>query len=246
MQDLLYYIEQRTTDLRSNPFVTWLSDTSVDPKERLSAWLPCAAFFVFGFKDLNTDALQYPEDEARRDPLKRAINQHAAEDSVHWPWYLSDLRTLGLDKTMPLSDALRFLWGNNTEAQRRAVYRLCSMADRAREPLLRYAMIAALESYAHLLFATVTRVSEEFEKKTGTRLQYLGATHFGREPGHLANQEDDTEHTLLQQVLDDRTREKAIEIAGAVCDVIDLRWREFHRVAQSARLAEQQAEDLAA
>ncbi|HEV2381084.1 MAG TPA: hypothetical protein VG206_14990 [Terriglobia bacterium] len=197
MQNVLCYIEKRTTELNINPFITWLSDPSIPAKERLSRWLPCAAFFVFGFKDLNGEALQYPKGQALRDPLKWAINQHAAEDSMHWPWYLNDLRTLGLDVPTTLSEALQFLWGDETLAQRRAVYRLCTLADRAQDPLLRYSMIAALESYAHLLFATVTRASEEFERETGIGLEYLGAMHFGREPGHLANQEDNTEAMLL-------------------------------------------------
>lgn len=242
MRDVLCYIEGRTNELNSNPFITWLSDTSIPPRERLSGWLPYAAFFVFGFKDLNAESLRYPTEEAQLDPLKEAINQHTAEDSMHWPWYLSDLRTLGLDQSLTLSEALRFLWSDQTLAQRRAVYRLCALAHHAQAPILRYSMIAALESYAHLLFATVSRVSEELEVTTGVRLLYLGATHFGREPGHLANQEDDTEHTVLQQVLDGPTRAQALEIAETVFEVIDQRWREFHQAALSPRRAEKTVE----
>jgi hypothetical protein len=238
MQRLIRYIDARTKELEANPFIGWLSDTSISPKTRLSAWLPSAAFFVFGFKDLNAEALPYPEEEARMDPLKKAINEHGAEDSMHWPWYLSDLKTLGLDREMTLSEALRFLWGKQTIAQRRAVYRLYALCERAQEPIIRYCLIAALESYAHLLFATVTRVSEEFEEETGVRLQYLGAAHFSREPGHMANQHDDTEDLALQQHLDDQQLQLAMEIAGAVGDVIDQRWREFYEVAQSVQSPE--------
>jgi hypothetical protein len=237
MQHLLEYIGKRTEGLRSHPFITWLGDTSVPPRERLSAWLPCAAFFVFGFKDLNAAALRYPEDEARLDPQKAAINQHGEEDSTHWPWYLSDLRTLGLDRTMKLSDALRFLWSDETSAQRQAIYRMHAVVFEAQDPLLRYAAIAALESYAHLLFAAVTRVSKELELETGIRLKYLGAMHLDREPGHMANQEDETEDLLLQQALDEPTRQKAIRIAGTVGDVIDERWLEFHKFALRAQEA---------
>jgi hypothetical protein len=231
MQRVMSYIETRTKELERNPFIIWLSDHSVPSKDRLSAWLPNAAFFVFGFKDLNAFALPYPEDEARVDPLKKAINEHGVEDSMHWPWYLSDLRTLGLDQNMKLSEALRFLWGKQSVVQRKAVYRLYSLCERAQEPIIRYSMIAALESYANLLFASVTRVSEQFQKETGIRLQYLGATHFEREPGHLANQQDDTEQLVLQRLLDPQQLELAMEIAGAVGDVIDERWREFFAVA---------------
>jgi hypothetical protein len=234
MQQLLEYIGNRTEGLTFNPFITWLSDESIPPQERLSAWLPCAAFFVFGFKDLNAIALRYPEAEALTDPLKAAINQHGEEDSMHWPWYLSDLRTLGLDSTMKLSDALRFLWSEETIAQRQAVYQFHALTMQAQDPLLRYSLIAALESYAHLLFAAVTKVSEQYERETGTRLKYLGAMHLDREPGHMANQEDDTEDLLLRQQLDEPTRGKAIQIAGSVCDLIGQRWCEFHAFAMRA------------
>jgi hypothetical protein len=246
MRNVFNYIEKRTVELESNPFIQWLADTSVPPRERLSTWLPCAAFFVFGFKDLNGEALSYPEEEALLDPLKMAINHHAAEDSKHWPWYLSDMRTLGLDPPARLSDTLKFLWSDQNAAQRRGVYRLYSTAARFPEPILRYAMIAALESYAHLLFGTVTRVSQEFEEQAGIRLKYLGPVHFDREPGHLANQEDDTELLLSQRVLDDRAREQAIEIAGIVCDVIDQRWREFYIFACNSQRCEPAAELAAA
>ncbi|HEY3741410.1 MAG TPA: hypothetical protein VGL53_16275 [Bryobacteraceae bacterium] len=234
MQHLLEYIGTRTEGLSSNPFITWLSDTSIPPRERLSAWLPCAAFFVFGFKDLNADGLRYQEDEALVDPLKAAINQHGEEDSMHWPWYLSDLRTLDLDRTMKLSEALKFLWSDETIAQRQAVYRLHALMYQAQEPLLRYSAIAALESYAHLLFAAVTKVSAQLEQESGIRLKYLGPVHLDKEPGHMANQEDETEDLLLKQTLDEATRAKAIEIAGLVCDVIDQRWIEFHKFAMRA------------
>jgi hypothetical protein len=237
MQEILRYIEQRTAQLESNPFLAFLKDSSVPAKQRLSDWFPCAAFFVFGFMDLNRAVLRYPEDEAKSDPLKQAINQHLTEDSMHWPWYLSDLKTLGLDESMKLSEALRFLWGKENIEQRMAVYRLCMLGVKAEDPVLRYVLLAALESYAHLLFATLLDVSEEYRRESGVKLVYLGATHFAMEPGHLANQHDDTEDMVRRLHIDERTRAAALEIAGAVCDVIDRRWREFDTFVQSRQLA---------
>jgi hypothetical protein len=233
MQQILEYIGRRTAELQSNPFIAFLNDTSVPARERLSAWYPCAAFFVFGFMDLNRAVLRYPEGEAAADPLKKAINEHLTEDSMHWPWYLSDLKTLGLDETMKLSEALRSLWGKENVAQRMAVYRLCMLGARATDPLLRYVLLAALESYAHLLFGTLFNVSEEYRKESGVKLVYLGATHFAMEPGHLANQHDDSEELVRQGQIDESTRAEAMEIAGAVWDVINERWREFDKYVQS-------------
>ena len=235
------YIAARTAELETNPFIVWLSDESIPAEERLSAWLPCAAFFVFGFMDLNAVVLRYSEEEAAGDPLKKAINDHVAEDSNHWAWYLSDLRKLGLDRTMKFSEALRFLWGKETASQRIATYQFCVLASRAEDPRVRYCLLAALESYAHLLFGRVVRVAEIFERESATKLAYLGPVHFEREPGHLANQHDETEEELLHQALDAPTRALGMEIAGKVCDLIDRRWREFHRFAQSGRHKEVRA-----
>lgn len=235
MEDVIAYIDRRTLELQRHPFLGWLSDESISAQERLSAWLPGAAFFVFGFMDLNGAVLKYPEAEAAADPLKKAINDHVAEDSNHWGWYLSDLRKLGLDRTMKFSEVLRFLWSEENRQQRLATYQFCVLAARAKDPVIRYALLAALEAYAHLLFGTLVGVSAAYEDQTGTKLAYLGPIHFEREPGHLANQHDDTEDVLRQCTLDEERRAIAMEVAGEVCDLIDARWHEFHRHALSSQ-----------
>lgn len=240
MQPVLAYIDGKTQELRSNPFIQWLNDDSVPARERLSAWLPCAAYFVLSFKDLNSEIPRYSDEDAKADPLKKAINDHVLEDSNHWPWYLSDLRTLDLDGTMRFSQALRLLWSSENRLQRMAMYEFCVLAARAQCPFVRYSLLAAVESYAHLLFGALVRVSETFEEETGIRLSYLGPVHFEREPGHLANQHDDTEDLFRSCVFDDNRRALALESAGKVWELIDARWREFHRYAtahQALRLA---------
>ena len=233
MQQVIQYIDERASAMGSHPLLEWLADESIPPGDRLSSWLPCAAFFVFSFMDLNAEVLGYPEAEAAVDPLKQAINHHLAEDAMHWPWYLSDLQKLGMDETMKFSEALRLLWGKETVAQRRAMYRMCLLAGQAEDPILRYSLIAALESVAHLLFAELVKVSDVYTTETGIQLVYLGPIHFEREPGHMANQQDDTEELLFTKDLDEATRRKAIEIAAEVCDAIDARWHEMLRYAQA-------------
>jgi hypothetical protein len=230
MKRILNYLEKRTAEMQEHPFLVWLADPSIPARERLSDWLPCAAFFVFSFMDLNADVLKYSEEEADADPLKKAINAHLEEDSMHWPWYLHDLKALGLDRTMTFSDTLRFLWGKETRSQRLAMYRLCALGSEAEDPILRYALIASLEAVAHLLFSAVVKVSIAYEQDTGTRLLYLGPKHFEREPGHLTHQQDDAADALQRVTITSETCDRATAIAAAVCEVIDDRWREFHRV----------------
>jgi hypothetical protein len=233
MEDVRRYIEQRTAQQHSGPLISWLSDQTVPARDRLTRWLPCGAPWVFGFMDLNGVLLKYPDDEARRDPYKRAINDHVDEDSQHWSFYLEDLRRLGLDAPMALPDVLRFLWGRETHHQRMAVYRLAALAARAEDPMLRYCLIAALESFAHLLFETLQKVAAAFGRETGQEVLYVGSVHAAREPGHLANQTDAVEAEMAEVVLDDAQRAAALDIARQVCDVIEDRWAELHRYAVS-------------
>jgi hypothetical protein len=235
VQEVLRYIEQRTAQQQNGPFILWLSDDTVPARDRLTRWLPCAAPWIFGFMDLNGELLRYPDDEARKDPYKRAINDHLAEDSQHWSFYLDDLRDLGLDALLKFPDLLQFLWGNETRHQRMAVYRLSALAARDHDPLLRYCLIASLESFAHLLFARLQHVSMSLGLETGRELLYVGSVHAAKEPGHLANQQDDMEAKISAEVLDRSRREEARDIARQVCDVIDERWLELHRCGQSDR-----------
>jgi hypothetical protein len=246
MHEVLRYIEQRTVQQRTSPFIVWLSDDAVPAEDRLRRWLPCAAPWVFGFMDLNGVLLTYPDEQAREDPYKRAINDHVEEDAQHWSFYLEDLRRLGLDGSPTFPDLLRFLWGVETRAQRMAIYRLSVLASRAHDPLVRYSFIAAIESSAHLLFATLQEVSATYNAggadlgadvgaDLGADLLYVGSVHAEKEPGHLANQEDAVELAMRAEVLDETRRRLALDIVGEVADLIDERWEELHRCGRSDR-----------
>ncbi len=187
--------------------------------------------------DLNAEIFRYPDLEADADPLKQAINDHVSEDSNHWQWYLADLGKLGLDPALKFSDALKSLWSRETRTQRLAVYEFCVLASRATDPILRYATLTALEAYAHVLFGTLVGVSETFEAETGIQLSYLGKIHFEREPGHLVNQAGEGEDLFESHVLTDDRRALAIDLADAVWNLIDSRWREFHQIASRREAA---------
>jgi hypothetical protein len=236
MQEVLRYIERRTAQQENSPLIVWLLDEAVPARDRLMRWLPCAAPWVFGFMDLNGVLLRYGEDEASRDPYKKAINDHLDEDANHWPYYLEDLRRLELDAQLTFPEVLQFLWGDETFRQRMGVYKLSALAAQAEEPMLRYCLIAALEAFAHLLFDALQQVSIPFSQQTGVELLYVGAIHADKEPGHLANQEDqeDIVETRMQaEVLDESTRRRGLDIARQVCDVVAERWIELYHFAQS-------------
>lgn len=234
MKQVVRYIERRAQDGRRHPFIQWLEDESVPSRERLSKWLKDAAVFVFGFADLHSMILPYPESEAAGDEVKKAINSHAEEDANHWGWYLGDIQKLGLDQELKFSDTLQLLWGERTKMQRLATYRLCQLAGSAEDPMLRCCLIKAIEAFGEIIFETVARVSHQFEKETGIRLEYLGDIHAEREAGGLQHDEDEVEGRIFAIELDEARQSLGLEIAKETCDVIEKRWHEFHRSVTSS------------
>jgi hypothetical protein len=237
MQEVLAYIRKRTEEQRSHPFIKWLDDDSVPPHERLTRWFPNNAGFAMGFKDLNLMILRYPDEEAAKDPFKRAINHHGEQDGTHWEWYLRDLQKLKLDRDMSLSEALRFLWNRETRVSRRFMYGLCALANRNPDPLIRYSMIMPLEEFAHLLFGKLAKIARAYAKEKAIKLEYLGDLHAEHEPGDLVNQEDEKAQRMFMDIrLSDDKRRVAIAAAQYVCDENVTRWMTNYKLASENRL----------
>ena len=230
MKEVVRLIDKRAKDQDQNPFIRWLGDERIPPKDRLTKWLLGGGFFISGFRDLNRMILGYPESEAANDKFKKAINSHTEEDSRHWGWYLNDIKKLGLDKQMPFTESLRFLWGKPLETQRWATYRICQLAAKSEDPIVRYCLIKSIEAFGHVIFGKLCAVSKEYENESEIRLEYLGEKHFAQEPGELTNQpdENETERMMMDTELDPETRKLGLEIAGETCDLIERRWIEFY------------------
>ncbi len=116
--------------------------------------------------------LPYPESESSQDQLKQAINNHTYEDGKHWPLYLTDLKKLGFDQQISFSNALKFLWGNDTYYQRFAFYRMCRLAYENEHPILPYCIMESVEMFGHFLFEILASVSAQFQEETGIELHY--------------------------------------------------------------------------
>lgn len=233
MKQVIDYAEAQANSQADSPFIQWLESDKLSAKSRLAAWMPCCALFAFGFKDLNSMVLKYPETEAVVDPLKKAINDHTEEDSRHWGWFLNDLKTLGLEGEQKFTDTLKLLWGNETQQQRFATYEICRLAEQAQDPILRYCLIETIEIFGNFLFGKMQKVSRQFTQETGTELKYLGPTHFQAELGHLANQSNSAESELWEITLGDPIREKALAISEQVSNLIFARWQEFFEFSQN-------------
>lgn len=208
MKTVLQHILTLKRSYRYLPLFDFLQDDTLTPRERL-AFFPGMASFILDFGDLNRYVLR---DETSADPYQRMINQHSFEDDHHWPWYLEDFVKLGYDDIVPTTAALRQLYSEKTYRNRLLTLRLAHLIWSA-QPMIRLAIVEAIEETGNVLFALTARLAREYQRETGVELRYLGDFHFRLESGHAMN----NEHAELAAiVLDGAARRHAIDCANWV------------------------------
>jgi hypothetical protein len=208
MKPVLRHIFQLKRRYERLPFFDFLRDESRSPRERL-AFFPCMASFILSFGDLNRYVLRQ---EPTSDPHQRMVNEHTYEDDHHWPWYLEDFTKLGHDTPLPTSDALRHLYSDATVTNRLLMLRLTHLIWSA-TPVVRLAIIEAIEETGNVLFALTTQIASAWQRETGTELRYCGEFHFQLESGHAMN----NDHAELAAIeLDEAARLHALACADLV------------------------------
>ncbi|KAJ6635888.1 hypothetical protein Bhyg_14474 [Pseudolycoriella hygida] len=212
--------------IANNLIFKYLSDESIPPTERLARVTPRLAYFALAFQDLQAYVLKYPDEEAKSDRIKAAINAHCVEDSNHWPLFLADLKTLGLDAQTTYTSAFKSLWGKEARIQRYSCYDLAILASQAKDPILRFAFLLSQEINGHAVFSKFLEVAEKSEMDTGKELFYYGRTHYLRETGGLHGQED-IENELLQMKLSPEMRAKAMDIVMKQLDIQNAEWNDL-------------------
>lgn len=222
MQAVLDHIEARRQAYVSLPLFDHLRDPGADPAGALT-FMRNAAHFVMSFADLNKFCFR---DEIQTGGWQDDVNTHTYEDDHHWPWYLADLKTLGLDDQMSFTDALQFLWADANRETRLLSYRLWALAERA-APLERMVIIEAIEATGLVFFGGLVSVSHRIpEGRLSRPLIYVADHHFAVEQGHAAGQATHDER-LAQVELGDADRRRYIRLVDTVFD---------HFVAWSAEL----------
>lgn len=216
--------------VRNNILFKFLNDETFSATERLARLAPCFAYFVLAFRDLQLYVLKYSTAEAKSDRFKKAINAHCYEDSTHWQWFLADLQTLGLDKETNYTSAIKYLWGKDTQQQRSTCYQLAILAERARNPILRFVYLLSFEINGRALFEKFLDIAEQSEIDTGKELLYFGRTHLARETGSLHGQED-VENELLEMELGPEIKTQAFDIATKLLEIQDIEWNELGNAA---------------
>ena len=227
MKPVLRHIFSRKRAYAQLPFFDFLRDESLTPRERLS-FFPCMAPFILSFGDLNRFVLRV---EPTDDPHLRMINAHTYEDDHHWPWYLEDWSKLGHDAGgLAPVDTLKFLFSDATIENRLLSHRLAHLVWEA-EPVVRLAIIEAIEETGNVLFELTTQAAVQHQRETGVELRYCGEFHFALESGHAMNN-DHAELALLE--LTDAQRADALRRVDQVFAWFTDWTHELHRFALAA------------
>jgi hypothetical protein len=217
------HIERRNAQFKELPLFAFLRDESVAPVQRLTM-APYLAFFVMSFGDFNRLVLR---DADAGDPYQEMVNRHSHEDDDHWEWLLSDLIKLGHGEAKAsLPEHIRFLWGSETEKSRMLAYRLCGLVYKA-PPLLKLAVIEALELSGQAFFDHLTPIAAKIRAQNDLELSFFGHVHLNQELGHVAN-EVEISNQLRSVELDPALRARALEAVDvsydALCDFMNEAW----------------------
>jgi len=214
MQRVLATIRQAREEIASHAFFDWLRTAPVPLVDKL-AFSPVLADFIMGFADLNRWFLKYAEPVGA---LEHSINEHADEDETHSRLFVEEWTKLGLEERLgwSASDTLWWwFWCSETEVVRRAAMETLGLAERSPDPLVRFAMIEAIETCGDVFFSNTCPIAVALERETGVRLDYYGVHHRELEDGHLRCDE----RAFLEAHLEPHQEEQAVRAATRIFEL---------------------------
>lgn len=179
MKTVLDYIEQRKNNFAILSLFSFLEDSSIDPKQRL-AFAPCLSPLVMGFAELCKSVLR---EEPTHHPIQALINQHTYEEQNHWQWLLEDIQKLELDEFCSFTEALRFMWGEETQKTRLVCPRMERYSFNS-DPLQKLVVMEVAEAAANVFFSRTQRVIHELQGITKKQYKYFGGHHIDMEEQH--------------------------------------------------------------
>jgi hypothetical protein len=214
MEELLALIKEKQAKHSRLPLYEYLRDTKIDPNERL-AFAPCFAYFVMSFCELNRDILRV---EPTTDPIQALVNHHTYEDEDHWIWFLEDLTKLGYDESVKFTEALRFLWSDETRVQREAVRWLFETGASA-NPFQRFVLIESIEAVADIFLKATQSVAVELKVTDGLDCRYFGDLHTSVDSNHTMYTPDAQSFISdIQLTLEEK--EEVIRIIDGTFDIL--------------------------
>ncbi|MBG1265349.1 hypothetical protein [Nostoc sp. WHI] len=193
MQEVLALIEQKKQEYAQLSLFNFMQNKNINPRQRL-VWAPCAAHFIMNFAELNKYFLRV---EPTSDPIQALINAHTYEDDHHWLWFLEDLKSLELDKSLKFSDALKFLWSEETKSARWLNYQLYRYASQA-TPIQKIIVIQVTEATGNVMFSRAAEIGKEIKAISKKPCRYFACLHLDVEIGHMTGTPGIEE--ILQQI----------------------------------------------
>jgi hypothetical protein len=213
MKEVLELIASKRQSFAQLPLFKFLQDSTIDAGQRL-AFAPIFAPFVMGFGELNSAVFR---EEPTDHPIQSIINQHSREDDSHWIWFLEDLNALGFDAPMSLSDALRFLWSDETYASRHVIYELYRYTYQA-SPIQKLVVVEAIEATADIFLEATAQAARDLQGSTKKEYRYFGELHFAVDSSHSLHLLE-TAHLVENLPLTDDTKQEAIEFVEKVFQI---------------------------
>ena len=179
MRNVVKTIEKRTAIYEKHPLFAFLRDSSIEPEQRL-AFVPSVAHYVITFGDLCKHVLR---EEPANDRFQEIVNAQTYEEAEHWKWFIADLDKLGHDPIVRFSEALLFLWSDDTARSRVLSYQLCRLAMGA-SSLQKLVVVHCAEATANVTVKHVVIAGKEWTAKHGKRLSFFGGGHDEAEDDH--------------------------------------------------------------
>ena len=206
MEEVLALIEKKKQEFAKSGLFEFMRDKSINPRQRL-AFAPCVAPFVMSFGEFNKYVFR---EEPTNDPIQEIVNKHSYEDDHHWLWFLEDLETLSINKTLRFSDALNFLWNEETKASRWVTHQIFRYAFGA-TPIAKLAILEVIEATGNVFFSTAAPIAEELRTITQKEFLYFGCFHLAVETGHTTGTPD-VEQLIQNIQLTIESRQEAFEV----------------------------------
>ncbi|MEG4075861.1 hypothetical protein QUA30_24655 [Microcoleus sp. Pol14C2] len=213
MEEVLALIEKKKQEFAKSGLFEFMRDTSIDPRQRL-AFAPCVSPFVMSFGEFNKYVFR---EEPTNDPLQVIVNNHTYEDDHHWLWFLQDLETLGINRSVKFSDALNFLWNEETKASRWVSHQIFRSAFGA-SPTTKLAILEVIEATGNVFFSTAAPIAQELRTITQKEFLYFGCFHLAVETGHTTGTPE-VDHLIKNIQLSEETRQEAVKIVDNLFEV---------------------------
>jgi hypothetical protein len=209
MKDLLTIIEKKNQEFAQLPFFEYMKDESVEPQQKL-AFAPVVPSLALGFSELCKRVLRQ---EPTTNKIQEMVNKHTYEEHFHWQWLLEDIEKMGINYSMPFSDAVRFMWSEHTKISR-SLLPLFERYTYQADPIIKLVAVEVAEVTANIFFRATNPVAMQLQAMTGHELRYFGMCHYHVENTH-------TLHTpaSLQAIRDIEVPEKIRQQAMELIDV---------------------------